>query len=99
PRGEQADSRAPAPSPDSPLVRVARASVSESPMSGFRLMPVGFYSLDARIELLRRARDSLDVQDYLIQHDRTRRLLMRNLRGAAIRGVRVRLLVDDLNTV
>ena len=50
PRGEQADSHAPAPSPSSPLVRVAQASVSDPPMSGFRLMPVGFYSLDARIE-------------------------------------------------
>src|SRR5437763_3253443 len=99
PRGEQADSHAPTPSPDSPLVRVAQASMSDPPMSGFRLMPVGFYSLDARIELVRRARDSLDVQYYLIQNDRTGRLLMRSLRDAAIRGVRVRLLVDDLNTV
>jgi putative cardiolipin synthase len=35
----------------------------------------------------------------LIQNDRTGRLLMRNLRDAALRGVRVRLLVDDLYTV
>lgn len=61
-------------------------------------MPGGFYSLDARIELVRRAHYSLDVQYYLIQNDRTGRLLMRNLRDAALRGVRVRLLVDDLNT-
>ena len=68
-------------------------------MTGFRLMPLGFYSLDARIQLARRARYSLDVQYYLIQDDRTGRLLMRNLRDAALRGVRVRLLVDDLYTV
>jgi putative cardiolipin synthase len=61
-------------------------------------MPLGFYSLDARIQLARRARNSLDVQYYLIQDDRTGRLLMRNLRDAALRGVRVRLLVDDLYT-
>jgi len=61
-------------------------------------MPLGFYSLDARIQLARRARYSLDVQYYLIQNDRTGRLLMRNLRDAALRGVRVRLLVDDLYT-
>ena len=48
--------------------------------------------------LSRRARDSLDVQYYLIQDDRSGRLLMRNLRDAALRGVRVRLLVDDLYT-
>jgi len=61
-------------------------------------MPDGFYSLDARIQLARRARYSLDVQYYLIQDDRTGRLVMRNLRDAALRGVRVRLLVDDLYT-
>ena len=61
-------------------------------------MPLGFYSLDARIQLARRAHDSLDVQYYLIQGDRSGRLLMRTLRDAALRGVRVRLLVDDLYT-
>jgi len=62
-------------------------------------MAGGYYSLDARIELVRRARESLDVQYYLIQNDRTGRLFMRSLRDAGLRGVRVRLLVDDLNTV
>lgn len=61
-------------------------------------MPQGLFSLDARVRLARRARHSLDVQYYLIQNDRTGRLLMRNLRDAALRGVRVRLLVDDLYT-
>jgi putative cardiolipin synthase len=83
---------------DSPLVRIAQGSNSEPTLTGFRLLPDGFYSLDARIQLIRRARDSLDVQYYLIQDDRTGRMLMRNLRDAALRGVRVRLLVDDLYT-
>ena len=86
------------PSGDSPLVRIAQDSSPAPTLTGFRLLPDGFYSLDARIQLVRRARDSLDVQYYLIQHDRTGRLLMRNLRDAALRGVRVRLLVDDLYT-
>jgi putative cardiolipin synthase len=68
-------------------------------MTGFRLMPIGFSSLDSRVELARRAMHSLDVQYYLIANDRTGRLFMRNLRDAALRGVRVRLLVDDLYTV
>ena len=85
-------------SADSPLVRIAQDSSPAPTLTGFRLMPEGFYSLDARIQLARRARDSLDVQYYLIQDDRTGRLLMRNLRDAALRGVRVRLLVDDLYT-
>ena len=83
---------------DSPLVRIAQDSTPAPMLTGFRLLPDGLYSLDARIQLVRRARDSLDVQYYLIQDDRSGRLLMRNLRDAALRGVRVRLLVDDLYT-
>lgn len=86
------------PSPGSPLVRIAQQSTPEPWLTGFRLMPLGLYALDARIELIRRARSSLDVQYYLIQDDRTGRLFMRSLRDAALRGVRVRLLVDDLYT-
>ncbi|MEO8506119.1 MAG: phospholipase D family protein, partial [Betaproteobacteria bacterium] len=87
-----------APSADSPLVKIAQLSTPAPELSGFRLMPMGFYSLDARIELAKRARRSLDIQYYLIQNDMTGHLLLRTLRDAAKRGVRVRLLVDDLYT-
>jgi cardiolipin synthase C len=97
-RVDQPFSPALQPSADSPLVRIVQDSSPAPALTGFRLMPLGFYSLDARIQLARRARYSLDVQYYLIQNDRTGRLLMRNLRDAALRGVRVRLLVDDLYT-
>ena len=96
---DRAPSRAQQPSADSPLVRIVDSSTLDPAMTGFRLMPLGFYSLDARVELMRRATHSLDVQYYLVQNDRTGRLLMRGLRDAALRGVRVRLLVDDLNTI
>jgi putative cardiolipin synthase len=86
------------PSPDSPLVKIVEASTPSPELSGFRLMPLAAYSLDARIELTRRAQYSLDIQYYLIQNDRTGRLFLRNVRDAAKRGVRVRLLVDDLYT-
>ena len=98
PKEEQPFASALPPSPDSPLARVARESAPDPTLSGFRLMPLGPYALDARIELIRRAQSSLDVQYYLIQDDRTGRLFMRSLRDAAQRGVRVRLLVDDLYT-
>jgi len=97
-RVEQPASAALKPSPDSPLVRITQASIPAPDQSGFRLMPLGVYSLDARIQLAHRARFSLDVQYYLIQNDKTGRLLLRNLRDAALRGVRLRLLVDDLYT-
>ncbi len=98
-RVDQPFSPALKPSPESPLVRIAQDSSPGPELTGFRLMPLGVYSLDARIQLARRARYSLDLQYYLIQNDRTGRLLMRSLRDAALRGVRVRLLVDDLYTV
>ena len=86
------------PAADSPLVRAVQDATPSPSMTGFRLMPIGFSSLDARVELARRAVHSLDVQYYLIANDRTGRLFMRSLRDAALRGVRVRLLVDDLYT-
>ena len=98
PPAERPFSQALPPSIDSPLARIARDSSPEPSLSGFRLMPLGLHSLDARIELIRRARSSLDVQYYLIQDDRSGRLFLRSLRDAALRGVRVRLLVDDLHT-
>ncbi len=86
------------PRPDSELSRIVAASTPEGAHSGFRLMPLGSFSLDTRIELARRARDSLDVQYYHFENDEVGRHLMRALRDAARRGVRVRLLVDDLYT-
>ena len=65
-------------------------------MSGFRLLPVGETAFNARIALARRAEKSIDVQYYLIQNDDIGRQFLRELRDAAVRGVRVRLLVDDL---
>jgi len=86
------------PDPASPLVKIARTSTPAEELSGVRLMPLGAFSLDARIQLARRATRSLDVQYYVIENDRTGRLLLTQLRDAAQRGVRVRLLVDDLYT-
>jgi len=98
PQVDRPTSAALPPSVESPIVRIAQDSGPSPALTGFRLLPDGFYSLDARIQLARRARYSLDLQYYLIQNDRTGRLLMRELRDAALRGVRVRLLVDDLYT-
>ena len=61
-------------------------------------MPLGVYSLDARLELAKRATRSLDVQYYVIENDGAGRLLLRTLKQAALRGVQVRLLIDDLYT-
>ena len=66
--------------------------------SGFRLLPLGGFSLEARSQLASRAQVSLDLQYYHFANDEAGRHLLRALRDAAHRGVRVRLLLDDLYT-
>ena len=85
--------------PTTTLAKIAAASTPPGEHSGFRLMPLGVYSLDARVQLAQRAQRSLVVQYYQFENDATGRLLMRALREAGARGVQVRLLVDDLYTV
>jgi len=80
------------------LGRIARTSQPAPELSGFRLMPLGLFSLDTRVQLARRAEVSLDVQYYHFENDETGRWLLRALRDAAERGVRVRVLIDDLYT-
>lgn len=80
------------------LGRIASSSSPDAALSGFRLLPSGAFALDARIELARRAARSLDLQYFLIKSDATGRSVLRELRDAALRGVRVRLLLDDLHT-
>jgi putative cardiolipin synthase len=85
-------------SPKTTLGHIAQTSQPAPDLSGFRLMPLGLFSLDARLQLARRAEVSLDVQYYQFANDETGRLLLRALRDAAQRGVRVRVLIDDLYT-
>jgi phosphatidylserine/phosphatidylglycerophosphate/cardiolipin synthase-like enzyme len=67
-------------------------------LSAVRPLPQANFALDARLELIRRAQASLDVQIYQLGNDKTGRLILRELRDAARRGVRVRLLLDDFHT-
>jgi putative cardiolipin synthase len=85
-------------STDTPLGRIASAYRPSPEESGFRLMPLGSYSLDTRVQLARRAEVSLDVQYYHLENDESGRWFLRALRDAAMRGVRVRLLIDDFYT-
>jgi putative cardiolipin synthase len=85
-------------SPQTTLGRIAKESQPDPELSGFRLMPLGSFSLDTRVQLARRAEVSLDVQYYHFENDETGRWLLRAMRDAAQRGVRVRLLIDDYYT-
>ena len=77
---------------------VAGTPGGSTALSGFRLLPEAAFAFDARISLARHAEKSLDVQYYLIHKDDVGLLFLKELREAAARGVRVRLLVDDLYT-
>jgi putative cardiolipin synthase len=47
-----------------PIGRLVKASTPDGAHSGFRLMPLGSFSLDTRLLLAQRATVSLDVQYY-----------------------------------
>lgn len=70
-------------------------AVEHEGLSGVVPLADGRDALSARILLARAAEESIDVQYYIWQMDTTGWLLLDELRAAAERGVRVRLLLDD----
>ena len=69
-----------------------------SDQSGFYPLPDGIDALAARLLLINRAEVSVDVQYYLIKTDMVGNAFVHALLRAADRGVRVRLLLDDIMT-
>ncbi|NMW25181.1 phospholipase D family protein, partial [Rhodanobacter denitrificans] len=65
--------------------------------SGFRLLTRSTNALMSRVALADHAQHALDLQYYIFDNDATGRLMAQRLLAAADRGVRVRLLVDDIN--
>jgi len=81
------------------LGRIARDAVAAHPgRSGFRPLSGGVDALVTRLALAEAAERSLDLQYYIWRDDLTGRLLADALLRAADRGVRVRILVDDVGT-
>ena len=66
--------------------------------SGFVLLDSGLDALAARLWLAEKAEKTLDVQYYIFHGDKTGGLLVEALMKAADRGVRVRVLLDDIYT-
>jgi putative cardiolipin synthase len=77
----------------------AAAAQAHEGASGFRLYSAGVDGLLLRLELIAQARSSLDLQYYIFHGDETGRLITEALQHAAQRGVRVRVLVDDAESV
>ena len=65
--------------------------------SGLLLLTQSLAAFHARLETARAAGRSLDLQYYYWKNDLTGRLLLAEVMAAARRGVRVRLLLDDIN--
>ena len=83
---------------DSAIDRAFAPSEAAHPgESGFRLLIDGTEAFAARMQSARMAARSLDVQTYIWHADLTGRFLAHQLIESADRGVRVRLLVDDMD--
>jgi putative cardiolipin synthase len=87
-----------APADDAPLVVEARKlAAGHGDDSGLRLLTNSIDALLARLALADRAKHSIDLQYYIFHGDATGKLVAQHLLAAADRGVRVRVLLDDLH--
>lgn len=81
------------------LARSVKAFTASHPSeSGFHPLSDGGAALDARLGLAAMAERSLDLQYYIWQDDPSGHQMVAALLAAADRGVRVRVLIDDLGT-
>ncbi len=67
-------------------------------LNGLYLLQEGLAAFKARTALIDFADVSLDLQYYIFANDTSGRIILAKLLAAADRGVRVRLLVDDMGT-
>jgi putative cardiolipin synthase len=82
------------------LAATVRPRLAAHPgLSGLHELPLGEGALAARMALADAAQRSLDVQYFIWNKDMAGKVLLEHLFRAADRGVRVRLLLDDLGTM
>ncbi len=80
---------------ESPLLRLAKSD-QLSGRHHVTLVENGEDSLKLRVHLVRAARERIDVQNFILRKDVTGELFLNELLNAARRGVRVRLLLDQM---
>lgn len=79
-----------------PVSMVYEEELRNNPsQSGAMLIKSGKVSFLHRIALVRMARHSIELQTYIYENDVTSRILMHEMKLAADRGVKIRILVDD----
>jgi Phosphatidylserine/phosphatidylglycerophosphate/cardiolipin synthases and related enzymes len=81
------------------LAAARRAEVVGRSDSGFHLLEGVEEALTSRLALVDGATRTLDLQYYAIHADASSETILQRLRDAARRGVRVRILLDDFNSV
>jgi putative cardiolipin synthase len=79
--------------------QLASAASEHDGTSGFRILSVGVDGFLTRVQMIDAAERTLDLQYFIFRGDETGRLLTDALLRAADRGVRVRVLIDDGDTI
>jgi putative cardiolipin synthase len=89
------------PQPTGPLAELENSLHSRLGMEGsaWKALDSNEDALRWRLALVDSARTSLDIQYYFWWEDETGQLLMKHVIGAADRGVKVRIILDDLTTL
>ncbi len=87
----------------SPLLALGDAALAESAPQAPRhyalILDYGQDALVSRLDLFRGAKASIDLQTYIFDEDDAGRFVLEELLAAARRGVRVRLLIDQLSAL
>ncbi|QCU72322.1 phospholipase D family protein [Luteimonas yindakuii] len=79
--------------------RAYAASTPDAPRHYALMLDYGQDALLARLDMIRSARESIDLQTYIFDEDDSGHLILDELLAAARRGVRVRMLVDQLSAL
>ncbi|MDF1485751.1 phospholipase D family protein [Ramlibacter sp. H39-3-26] len=90
---------APAATADTRLGRLAQAlrPAQQAGFSGFHALDDSESAYGTRLALIEATHATLDLQYYSIHYDGSTRALLQAIRRAGLRGVRVRILLDDFN--
>ena len=87
----------------SPLRALGERALADStpaaPKHYARILDGGPDALLVRIHMIRSARRSIDLQTYIFDEDDSAQLVLDELQAAAFRGVKVRLLIDQLSAL
>jgi phosphatidylserine/phosphatidylglycerophosphate/cardiolipin synthase-like enzyme len=79
--------------------RAQSESTAQAPRHYALILDRGQDALLARLNLIRSARSRIDLQTYIFDKDDSARLVLDELLAAARRGVKVRVLIDQLSAI